>query len=177
RYRTTRVHLMSLANYLHKAGWDDTIRPLLDGDIRAPDEEDSPSEGRRTFTWIWKAGSVGRSDSIAQEVLRIEWCKARARAHRWQEECLLLNEEMRRVLQFFDSEVFRWKELASADGSQDYDTTDIQEGRKAYVHRQANIRVAMRDLCSQKWQGVSDKLILAGDFKDEETGLVEFSPI
>ncbi|KAM6497177.1 hypothetical protein JOM56_007650, partial [Amanita muscaria] len=166
RYRTTRVHLTSLANYLSKSGWEDTIRPLVDEDIRAPDEEDSPSEGRRTFTWIWRTGSVGR-------ILRIEWCKARARAHRWQEECLLLKEEMRRVLQFFDSEILRWKGLASADDSY-CSTADMQEGRNAYAHRQANIRIAMHDFCAQKWQGITDKLVLAGDFKDNETGFVEF---
>ena len=38
--------------------------------------------------------------------LRIEWCKAHACAHRWQEECLLLAEEMLRILVAF----FTWQE-------------------------------------------------------------------
>ena len=108
-------------------------------------------------------------------VLRIEWCKARARAHRWQEECLLLHEEMRRMLQFFDSEVMHWKKLATViTDSTNYTMADKREGLNAYAHRQANIRDAMRNLCAQKWHDILDKPVLAGKFKDSETGLVEF---
>jgi hypothetical protein len=32
--------------------------------------------------------------------LRVEWAKAKARAARWEEEVVLLDEEMRRVIQF-----------------------------------------------------------------------------
>ncbi|KAM6503686.1 hypothetical protein JOM56_000629 [Amanita muscaria] len=171
RYRETRLNLVILANSLTKVGWDDTLQPLQDKDVRAPDEEDSISEGRRTFTWIWRTGSVGKNDSAAQEVLRIEWCKARARAHRWQEECLLLKEEMRRVLQFFESEVSRWNSLA---GTADFDDCNILEGRHAYAYRQANIRAAMRGHCARKWDTVSpERLVLAGDFKNSD-GLVEY---
>ncbi|KAM6491179.1 hypothetical protein JOM56_013418 [Amanita muscaria] len=145
-----------------------------DEDIRAPDEEDSASEGRRSFTWIWRTGSVGNSDSAAREVLRIEWCKARARAHRWQEECLLLKEEMRRVLQFFDSEISRWNQLAAAANFGSHITAEILEGRRAYAHRQANIRAAMRSHCARKWNGISESVVLAGDFRDSNTGLVEY---
>lgn len=59
KYRATRENLVTLASYLTKAGWDDIIRPLNDEDIRAPDEEEAAlGEGRRTFTWIWRTGSV-----------------------------------------------------------------------------------------------------------------------
>ena len=42
--------------------------------------------------------------------LRIEFCRARARAHRWQEECLLLNEELARVYRFFGWDAARWED-------------------------------------------------------------------
>ncbi|KAF8806032.1 hypothetical protein BYT27DRAFT_7102856, partial [Phlegmacium glaucopus] len=45
--------------------------------------------------------------------LRIEWCRARARAHRWQEECLLLHEEMRRILAFFAWQHQCWRVIAN----------------------------------------------------------------
>ena len=80
---------------------------------------------------------------------------------------------MRHTLQFFDSELLRWKKLAVIN-SANYGTADQQEGPIAYTHRQADIRAAMHDVCIQKWSGISDKLILAGEFKDSETGLVEF---
>lgn len=46
RYRAMRVSLVILADHLTKVGWDDVLQPLVDEDIRAPDEEDSISEGR-----------------------------------------------------------------------------------------------------------------------------------
>ena len=66
-YRATRGYLINLGKYLTKVGWEDNLRPLLDEDICAPDEEDSSSEGRRSFTWIWRMGSVSGNDSVAQE--------------------------------------------------------------------------------------------------------------
>ena len=67
RYRATRGYLITLGKYLTKVGWEDNLRPLLDEDICAPDEEDSASEGCRSFTWIWRTGSVSGNDSVAQE--------------------------------------------------------------------------------------------------------------
>ena len=68
RYRGTRVNLVTLAGYLTKVGWDKTIRPLLDEDLRAPDEDDSGlGEGQRTLTWIWRTGSVAGSISETRE--------------------------------------------------------------------------------------------------------------
>jgi hypothetical protein len=104
-------------------------------------------------------------------VLRIEWCKARARAHRWQEECLLLKEEMRRVIQFFDSEVLRWNRLA--EQHIDENMPELQEGRQAYGYRQASMWVAMREHCQKTWCAVPQVVELIGDYKDKKSGLVE----
>lgn len=61
----------------------------------------------RTFS------SSGRKCSHRRYLaLRIEFCRARARAHRWQEECILLREEMRRVEQFWAHAVKAWNERA-----------------------------------------------------------------
>ena len=106
-------------------------------------------------------------------VLRIEWCKARARAHRWQEECMLLKEEMRRVLQFFDSEVLQWNKLAGQDPNENI--PESQEGCRAYAYRQASIRLAMREHCVNTWCDVPKTVELAGDYKDKLSGLVEYN--
>ncbi|RDX44815.1 hypothetical protein OH76DRAFT_1328515, partial [Lentinus brumalis] len=72
-------------------------------------------EGRRQISWIWQAGSEDGTVSDAavqsnlQESLRVEWCKARARAQRWTEECELLQEEMRRVLQYHEWRADWWE--------------------------------------------------------------------
>lgn len=40
--------------------------------------------------------------------MRVEWAKMRARAERWAEEVLLLTEEMRRVIAWFDAKSLWW---------------------------------------------------------------------
>ena len=42
--------------------------------------------------------------------MRIEWCKAQARAKQWSEEVELLSEKMRRTLLFFQWDAAHWEE-------------------------------------------------------------------
>jgi hypothetical protein len=66
--------------------------------------------------------------------VRIEWCKARARALRWAEEVELLQEEMCRVLQFFDWQANWWEEQGRLQICQ---TAAHNEGLHAYAAQQA----------------------------------------
>lgn len=81
-------------------------------------------------------------------VLRIQWCKQRARAHRWVEECLLLREEMRRVLQFFEWRATQWEARIAQDRLH---TGAILEGATAYAHHQAALQRALRERCITLW--------------------------
>ncbi|KAG6874530.1 hypothetical protein C0992_007603 [Termitomyces sp. T32_za158] len=96
KYREIRITLLHLGDALKKTSWESILRELKDEDIVGiTAEEDTRSEGLRSVSWIWKlTESDGMDGEGKKEALRIEWCKARARAHRRQEECLLLNEEM-----------------------------------------------------------------------------------
>lgn len=82
--------------------------------------------------------------------IRIEWCKARARAHRWKEEVELLVEEQRRVLQFLHWQEDWWLGKEVALGS----TNDmsLKEGLAAYALRQAAIRRDLRIHFTKMWQ-------------------------
>jgi hypothetical protein len=106
--------------------------------------------------------------------LRVEWCKARARAHRWQEECLLLHEEMRRVLATFAWQSQNWKtiarqlettELTSSQSIPVLVQTDIiaqtvaREGKIAYAYRQAAIRDEMGKHCKGRWEKCQNELL------------------
>ncbi|KAJ6494502.1 hypothetical protein C8R45DRAFT_1135355 [Mycena sanguinolenta] len=92
------------------------------------------------MSWIWRTGlsslaaSVSTSEEAAvkatNESLRIEWGKARARAHRWTEEVDLLEEEMRRILVFLQWKVDRWRGLVD---SRVVDGVDVKEGFTAYA--------------------------------------------
>jgi hypothetical protein len=68
--------------------------------------------------------------------MRVEWAKSRARAERWREEVLLLNEEMRRILQYFHWTANWW--LAHQSLRSDV-TPEVLHGLNAYAAKQANL--------------------------------------
>jgi hypothetical protein len=85
--------------------------------------------------------------------LRVEWAKAKARSDRWWEEVVLVDEEMRRTLQFC-----RWKEnwwrqqvsLRPLDASEPI----LLEGLKAYAERQAALERSIYVAWETKWRKV-----------------------
>ncbi|KZS99651.1 uncharacterized protein LAESUDRAFT_765307 [Laetiporus sulphureus 93-53] len=84
----------------HDSSWKAELRPLENSDIQGMMEGlFDESEGWRTLSWIWCTAGVGQLDSASedegiQKALQVKWCKARARAQCWTEECELLVEEM-----------------------------------------------------------------------------------
>ncbi|KAJ7248281.1 hypothetical protein B0H12DRAFT_1235020 [Mycena haematopus] len=55
-------------------------------------------EGNRILSWIWYTGTASdaRPGGEVHDDIRLEWTKARARADRWREELIFVEEEMRR---------------------------------------------------------------------------------
>lgn len=103
--------------------------------------------------------------------LRIEWCKSRARVKRWQEEVLLLKEEMRRVLAFFESEATVWSQRAAFTPNASDDAT--REGYRAFGLEQAQLRRSLKTYFINLWQYVDDYVRLGGAvkiFPDEAIG-------
>ncbi|CAA7268742.1 unnamed protein product [Cyclocybe aegerita] len=158
KYRHIRLALDSLSGPLLETRWRETLRPLEEADVSGLSSMDnSGSEGRKRLSWIWKVHGTGaNADECTQLALRIEWCKARARAHRWQEECVLLAEEMRRVIAFFQWQCRWWKAHMSNLSSTD-DT--LTEGRYAYAMRQANMRDEIGAHCEREWEDYRVKLV------------------
>ncbi|PBK63970.1 hypothetical protein ARMSODRAFT_979579 [Armillaria solidipes] len=111
RYRKLHDDLMVLAGAIEggKPGWDRQLRELSAMDVW-PLEETLPGEtkGRQAMSWIWHVHRHETDAKETAEALRIEWCKTRARAHRWHEEVILLEEEMKRVKVFFAWEGRTW---------------------------------------------------------------------
>ncbi|KAK0435653.1 hypothetical protein EV421DRAFT_1892517 [Armillaria borealis] len=92
--------------------WQGILRPLKNEDVRGLDQyNELMSEGHRNLVWIWKTNLQGRDKGL-QEALRMEWCKSRARAQRWQEECDLLIEELHRVQVTFACYAEQWTKRA-----------------------------------------------------------------
>ncbi|KAF8059257.1 hypothetical protein FPV67DRAFT_1395314, partial [Lyophyllum atratum] len=70
-------------------------------------------DGRRNMSWIWYTVTAAEmeedADDSLHEGIRLEWVKARARADRWREEVMLLEEEMRRVLEYCEWRASWWE--------------------------------------------------------------------
>ncbi|KAF9549373.1 hypothetical protein CPC08DRAFT_648216, partial [Agrocybe pediades] len=166
-YNEAHAALQRLSGPLGKVGWENELRPLLDSDVTgltASPENSNLGESHKRLSWIWKVHGTGEdADKYTQAALRIEWCKARARAQRWQEECLLLAEEMRRVTAYFMWEEGNWQAKArrvlTESGDQQLKRLDpVSEGKYAYALRQSEIRQRMRLQCDKAWVGLKDKL-------------------
>src|ERR1700685_1714007 len=66
--------------------------------------------------------------------MRVEWGKSKARAERWREETVLLSEEMRRVIQYFDWKAKWWIGQSSRRPNA---TIEVCGGIAAYSAKQA----------------------------------------
>lgn len=184
RYRANRVALLVLSEILGKTEWAATLLPLEDSDIHSlrGGDDASSSEGRRTLSWIWMAQRTNASEMtdtmgegmsvfmsikyvfdgfVCLSALRIEWCKSRARAHRWQEECILLKEEMRRITEFHTWQAQVWKTRA--------DEEEVPSGACAYALRQMHSREQLTVTCTytwrhiQEWMEMGEGVVAAGE--------------
>lgn len=94
--------------------------------------------------------------------LRVEWAKARARADRWEEEVVLLDEEMRRVLMFCEWKNRWWKDqvarrlvtLPESEENRAFVSPELAEGLRAFSEDQAAQESALALSFSGKWSAV-----------------------
>ncbi|KAJ7021079.1 hypothetical protein C8F04DRAFT_1274148 [Mycena alexandri] len=100
-------------------------------------------ETHRTLSWIWYAVQInGTEDEKLHEALRVEWCKAYSRSRRWREELVLVEEEMRRTIDYGMWAERRWTARASARtvmlGTSVPITPEVAEGVRAYALEHAD---------------------------------------
>lgn len=213
RYRTAYNALVRLKQPggLQNVNLGAALVPLRDSDIQGinKNEDKATGEGHRNLSWIWKVVDASTGDANMQEctyintfspdtpfltvglAIRIEWCKARARAHRWQEECALLMEEMRRVLAFFHWQSDWWTKKAESvliaerleKPAQEPDKGTVgknkeeiraREGLRAYALRQAALRQTMLARFSHTWRDVAVYVRLGAGVTAEKFRRVEF---
>ncbi|KII87217.1 hypothetical protein PLICRDRAFT_112660, partial [Plicaturopsis crispa FD-325 SS-3] len=193
-YRIARKALVVLGSLLGKeTSWMTTHLELQPEDVRGLSQEgvhgNGPSSSRHNLSWIWLVqGAMGEEveDVSLSDALRIEWCNARARAMRWSEDVILLEEEMRRVKAYFSWEAEQWDERAkgwdtceniwwNSDQYLRAMTADYAEGLRAYALRQADLRRALRTRCEDNWRCVPQFLALA-ELDESEDPLSQFIP-
>jgi len=159
----------------------DIVSLRVDPSLAKPGRNnEAGSEGNRQIPWIWRHFSIGveaNGDSSLHEseylsfgmkhycptnvqlkALRIEWCRGMARAERWKEEVMLLVEEHRRVVEFFEHRSRWWGVRARDEDSWNLAgiscNNTFQEGRRAYAFRQAALYNNLARRGREMWNDV-----------------------
>ncbi|THU91199.1 hypothetical protein K435DRAFT_863641 [Dendrothele bispora CBS 962.96] len=148
-YQTSQKVLTSLAPFVEAVGWDSVLKDLKPEDIQPLNQDDIDPDLQ---------GVNREGEAEMQDALHIGWCKARAHAHQYQEECLLLQEEMRRILQTYDFEVNTWAQCAN-DKPSTTSSPEYLEGRKAHTEYQRYVRLKMSAECKEKWKKLPSNLL------------------
>ncbi|KAG1898676.1 uncharacterized protein F5891DRAFT_1190447 [Suillus fuscotomentosus] len=142
KYSTARDALVNLAARLGKTDdWERSLKPLNKQRDAVPlKHNNGRMVGQQSISWIWRTSGFNSNELGLQDLLHVEWCKARARAHRWEEEVQLLWEEMCCIVAFLDWQAGWWDMQGPRHA---FNSLQAGEGALAYVQRQANLRRQM----------------------------------
>ncbi|KAK7017231.1 CxC2 domain-containing protein [Favolaschia claudopus] len=183
RYQYARNALLRLKGH---GVWENELRVLDDGDVRALNERVltaeeaeqresindyggvaeeggvelfgvvAAGEGRRKLSWIWYTNrSSDPSEPELVEALRVEWCKAYARMRRWDEDVVLVEEEMRRTIEYGHAMRRIWAERARARSATV--SPELLEGLEAYAAEQGARERSTSEMLTRKWGGIREK--------------------
>lgn len=134
--------------------WRPRLKELHAKDLTGPGKESDESNTRYQMSWIW---TVPRASTEGQEALegaeldeslRVEWAKARARLGRWKEELLLVQEEMRRAIEYLRWESDLWRQRAQLPP---WKAPDVAHGIVAYARKQSSLSHALAGRFSSAW--------------------------
>ncbi|KAJ6472963.1 hypothetical protein DFH09DRAFT_1343669 [Mycena vulgaris] len=219
RYRAARRALTGLGRQVKNSRWEIALLPLLADDVRGmpsalfqdPERKKllmrkgpearkaaaaAGAKAKARMSWIWRSPGVDEGEAGAKgmnEALRIEWAKTRARAMRQEEQVDLLEEEMRRILQFLRWKADWWQGLAGkrppapSEGEMKeriaYAPSHkaYAEGNIAYSRRQAARLLKLAALFEKKWEDVPDFISMGrmalGVLPDEEEALAPWDSV
>lgn len=161
RYRAAYAALLLLDS---NGEWRDILKELRDDDIRGPkrDDEDEFTEGTYEPSWIWLVQREADTSQEFSDAMRVEWAKTKARAERWSEEVRLLQEEMRRVLEYCSWKGIWWR--SRQRDREDVDR-DVLSGLEAYAHKQATIWERLGQSFGLVWSSVLQKHQLVAEWQ------------
>ncbi|KAJ7030300.1 hypothetical protein C8F04DRAFT_961867 [Mycena alexandri] len=136
RYRYSQQALLKLKGH---GEWETKLRVLAeeDGGIAALGDVVT-GETHRSLSWIWYGTSdLDGPDAKLHEALRVEWCKAYSRSKRWREDLVLIEEEMRRTIEYGRWAEARWITRSTARtvalGTTKAISPEVAEGVRAYA--------------------------------------------
>lgn len=122
--------------------------------------EDGGLNGRFEPSWIWlvtwlpQEKGDNKTEEEFNHSMRTEWAQTRARMCWWNEELLMIQEEMRRVLAYFEWRSLWWLEQGNRRTCLE---SSIQSGVVAYAHKQSTLCLQMDACCASHWLPVMKK--------------------
>ncbi|KAJ7024617.1 hypothetical protein C8F04DRAFT_1270161 [Mycena alexandri] len=113
-------------------------------------------ETHRSLSWIWYGTSdLDGADAKLHEALRVEWCKAYSRSKRWREDLVLVEEEMRRTIEYGRWAEARWITRSTARtmalGTQTPISAEVAEGVRAYALEHVNRERRTWEALEEDW--------------------------
>jgi hypothetical protein len=152
RYRAARNALLVLNP---DGSWQVRLKELKEADIRGPGkDDDGTSNSRFEPSWIWlvprvhSAPDMGESEEVLDDSMRVEWAKSQARKQRWEEEVLIIQEEMRRVIKYHEWRAQWWHD----QGMRRKDANDATlDGIAAYAKKEAHLCECLARCCAAHW--------------------------
>ncbi|KAN0109323.1 hypothetical protein V8E52_009414 [Russula decolorans] len=106
--------------------WQSCLQVLRDADIRGP----------------------GKDEQVLDDSLQVEWSKCHARMQRWEEEVVIIQEEMRRVIAYHEWKAQWWRSQAARHS----DTDNVRlHGVTAYAKKQAHLSEQLAWQCAEYW--------------------------
>ncbi|KAL0948673.1 hypothetical protein HGRIS_010474 [Hohenbuehelia grisea] len=147
--------------------WQHRLQPLASNNIRGPGKESDEKNSDYTPSWIWLVPSArpdltpDESEHEYDDAMRVEWSKTRARLERWEEEHILVQEEMRRTIQFLQWRANWWR----AQGEQRLSApAPLLSGLVSYAAKQAALLEQLKQSSLELWLPAFPKLGLAPDW-------------
>ncbi|KAJ3751874.1 hypothetical protein EV360DRAFT_75833 [Lentinula raphanica] len=123
-------------------------------------------EGKRRVSWIWMACGNGQleDEEILEEGIWVEFYKTYARAKRWEEEVILVEEEMRRCTASLKARARIWDNRTKFEGPRAEGIDDVQrKGITAYAASQADIYRRLKARFIRLWEAAAINRRLAAD--------------
>ncbi|KAJ7165383.1 hypothetical protein C8R46DRAFT_1220512 [Mycena filopes] len=141
----------------------------------------APGTTRRVMSWIWTAqGGAREGEEALHASVRVEWCRARARKVRWEEEVWLVREEMRRVIRYLDWQGAFWRERLEARPDAE---RGVQAGVRAYALKQAALCARLAAFFQGEWNTPTNEMtrrvVMGGPPEDLEGAELDdfFEPV
>ncbi|KAJ7315783.1 hypothetical protein DFH08DRAFT_917665 [Mycena albidolilacea] len=154
RYRYARNALTRLKGH---GTWETELQVLEDKDGGvASFGVVALGESRRTLSWIWyQTRPEDPTEAELVEALRVEWCKAYARMRRWHEDVVLVEEEMRRTIEYGYWSAADWVTRAGARGGMVEE--ELREGLAAYAAEQVDRETKTSEGLAAKWARIRER--------------------